>query len=78
MVIVRVKSGGSQDAADRVYIDRLANYEFAWIGAIQVKGAGVFGNSQPHFSTYDEAEADAVRWAESYGLTELTIERIDE
>ena len=75
MKITRLNPGERPSDEDgRIYIDRLADREFAWAGSVAVGGAAVFGASRNEHATAQEAEAEAIQWAENHGAANLIIE----
>ena len=72
--ITRMKRGQAPDSADRILIDRLPDGRVTWVGALDPSRVGTFGNSLADFYSVEEAEADAICWAEKRGSTEIIIE----
>jgi hypothetical protein len=75
MHIIRLKPGErAPTSADRVYINSLRDPKNGWSGAIAVGREGLFGIGVNEYRTAQEAEAEAIAWAERHGVVELQIE----
>lgn len=74
--VTRLQPGEALEIMDRIHIDRMSNPErYMWTGSVDIGGAAVFGYSvNEDYDTPEEAEAGAIRWAESHGAAEVYIE----
>lgn len=78
MYLTRLAPGTrAAGGADQLHFRQLPNGRISWTGSVESNGTHVFKSSRIAHRSMADAEAEAIAWAESYGISDLQIEADD-